>query len=104
MSSITDFPSEQSQVTELDTVNILQKRKTSEEKERQVCDFCGTPFSTIVSTMPDGQLARMLRRGRKNTKYCSEKCRDTATRRRSSARLGIRARAVSKFSSPLYFS
>ena len=60
------------------------------EKDR-FCDFCG---AKLVDTPETGMFG--LRR-----KYCSKQCQQTASRRRTSARLGIPSR-VSKLN-PLYF-
>lgn len=65
------------------------KRKKDESKDR-FCDFCGEKLSENESAVFG------LRR-----KYCSKQCQQTASRRRTSARLGIPSR-VSKLN-PLYF-
>ena len=66
-----------------------KQRKKDESKDR-FCDFCGEKLSENESAVFG------LRR-----KYCSKQCQQTASRRRTSARLGIPSR-VSKLN-PLYF-
>jgi len=68
---------------------VKLKQKKEEVKDR-FCDFCGEKLSENESAVFG------LRR-----KYCSKQCQQTASRRRTSARLGIPSR-VSKLN-PLYF-
>lgn len=72
-----------------------QQRKVQDDDDIQYCEFCGVPLKELFGT---NTLSRR--------KYCSAKCRNTATSRLSRARLGIPPpkRAVSKLSNPLYFN
>ncbi|MFI5420580.1 MAG: hypothetical protein ACHQ1H_06395 [Nitrososphaerales archaeon] len=68
----------------------VRTKRNKEEEEERYCDFCG-------EKLLGGDAAIFgLRR-----KYCSKQCQQTASRRRTSARLGIPSR-VSKLN-PLYF-
>ncbi len=84
-----------SQIVSTKRVTKKAQQKDADDEDIQYCQFCGVPLNQIFG---ENMLSRR--------KYCSAKCRNTATSRLSRARLGIPPpkRAISRLSDPLYFN